>query len=125
MRTIILSAITLLLISCGTNKAVYQSPDFEHKTARHKVVAILPVRMIQTGHVARDIPEDVKESNEKLGYVFQESLQSFILRETMKNKKGQMVSFQSCLLHSMANLCRHRDTFSKVVCCQPHRTKSN
>jgi hypothetical protein len=96
MRTLILSAITLLLISCGTNKAVYQSPDFELKTSHHKTVAILPVRMIQTGHVPKNTAEDeVEAANEKLGYVFQESLQSYILRHTMNNKKGQLVSFQS------------------------------
>jgi uncharacterized lipoprotein YmbA len=96
MKTFLLSAFTLLLVSCGTNKAVYQSPDFEQKTSRHKTVAILPVQLIQTGHVAKNTSEtDIKAANEKWGYVFQESLQSFILKQTQKNKKGQLVSFQS------------------------------
>lgn len=96
MRTVLLSAFTLLLLSCGTNRAVYQSPDFEQKTARHKTVAILPVQLIQTGHRPKEVSEaDVKSSNEKWGYVFQESLQSYILKQTAKNKKGQPVSFQS------------------------------
>ena len=96
MRTLLLSAFALLLISCGTNRAVYQSPDFEQKTSRHKAVAILPVRLIQSGHVAKNTTEaDIKAANEKYGYVFQESLQSYILNQTQKNKKGQIVSFQS------------------------------
>ncbi|HZH36317.1 MAG TPA: hypothetical protein VEX65_03525 [Flavisolibacter sp.] len=96
MRTILLSAFTLLLFSCGTNKAIYQSPDFDQKTARHKTVAILPVFLVQTGHVPKDVSEeDIKKGSEKWGYVFQESLQSFILRQTQKNKKGQLVSFQA------------------------------
>ena len=96
MRTILLSALTLFLFACGTNRAIYQSPDFEQKTGRHKTVAILPVQMIQTGHVAKDISEtDVKNANEKWGYVFQESLQSYILKQTVKNKKGQPVNFQA------------------------------
>ena len=96
MRTLYLSTLALLLFSCGTNRAIYQSPDFAQKTARHKTVAILPVYMVQTGHLPRDVSEDdVKAANEKLGYVFQESLQSFILKQTQKAKKGQLVSFQA------------------------------
>ena len=96
MRTLILSVFTLLLISCGTNKAIYQSPDFEQKTVRHKTVAILPVLLVQTGYVPKDISEeDVKAAHEKWGYLFQESLQSFILKQTQKNKKGPLVSFQA------------------------------
>jgi hypothetical protein len=96
MRIIYLTVFTFLLISCGTNKAIYQSPDFEQHTARHKTVAILPVYIVQTGHVPKEVSEEeIKAANEKLGYVFQESLQSFILKQTQKNKKGQMVSFQA------------------------------
>ena len=96
MRTFYLTVLTLLLFSCGTNKAIYQSPEFEQQTARHKTVAILPVYLVQTGHLPKDVSEaDVKAANEKLGYVFQESLQTFILKQTQKNRKGQMVSFQA------------------------------
>ena len=96
MRIVLLSAFAFLLFSCGTNRAIYQSPDFEQKTARHKTVAILPVQLIQTGHRPKEVSEaDVKSSNEKWGYVFQESLQSYILKQTAKNKKGQPVSFQA------------------------------
>lgn len=96
MRTILLSVCLLFLISCGTNRAVYQSPDISQKTAKHKTVAILPVRMIQTGHVPKSISEaDLKAANEKWGYVFQESLQTFILKQTAKNDDAPMVSFQS------------------------------
>ncbi len=96
MKTLLLSIVSLLLLSCGTNRAIYQSPDLEQKTARHKTVAILPVLMVQTGHAPKNVSEaDVKAANEKWGYVFQESLQSFILKQTQKNKKGQPVSFQA------------------------------
>jgi uncharacterized lipoprotein YmbA len=96
MKTLILSVLTLTLIACGTNKAIYQSPDLDQKTARHKTVAILPVHMVQTGHKPKEVSEaDVKAANEKWGYVFQESLQSFILKQTQKNKDGQLVSFQA------------------------------
>lgn len=96
MRTVLLSVFALLLASCGTNRAIYKSPDFEQKTARHKTVAILPVHLVQTGYVPKDVSEaDIEAANEKWGFVFQETLQSYILRQTHKNKKGQMVSFQA------------------------------
>jgi len=96
MRILYLSVLALFLFSCGTNKAIYQSPDFEQKTTRHQTVAILPVNLVQTGHLPKNVSEeDVKAANTKWGYVFQESLQSFILKQTQKNKKGQMVSFQA------------------------------
>ena len=117
MRTTLLSAFSLLLFSCGTNRAVYQSPDFEQKTARHKTVAILPVRMIQTGYIGKNTAEDqVKATNEKLGFVFQESLQSFILKQTMNNKKGQLVSFQST---QKTNAILKDKNIEELYCEQP------
>lgn len=96
MRTLFFSVLALALFSCGTNRAVYQSPDLSEKTARHKTVAILPVRLVQTGYTPKDADgDDAREANEKLGYVFQETLQTFVLRQTAGNKKGTMVSFQS------------------------------
>ncbi|MBB1285857.1 hypothetical protein HRH25_15845 [Flavisolibacter sp. BT320] len=96
MRIFYLTVLSFLIISCGTNKAIYKSPDFEQQTARHKTVAILPVYIVQTGHIPKDVSEEeIKAANEKLGYVFQESLQSYILKQTQKNRKGQMVSFQA------------------------------
>ena len=96
MKTIVLAAFTLLLLSCGTNRAVYQSPDLIEKTARHKTVAILPVKLVQSGYVPKNTSvADIQSANEKWGFIFQESLQSFILKQTQKNKKAQLVSFQA------------------------------
>lgn len=96
MKTIVLSAFTFLLFSCGTNRAIYQAPDLASKTARHQSVAILPVRMVQSGYVSKNTSEEaIRSANERLGYVFQESLQSFILKQTQKHKKEQLVSFQA------------------------------
>jgi hypothetical protein len=96
MRLIVLSLFTVLFISCGTNRAVYQSPDFENTSYKHKTIAVLPVRMIHSGHVPKNVTEaDIKAANENWGYAFQESLQSYILKQTAKKKKGNIVSFQS------------------------------
>jgi hypothetical protein len=96
MRIVLLPLFTLVLFSCGTNKAIYKSADFDQKVYQHKTVAILPVRMVQTGHIPKNLSmEDVKSSNEDGGYVFQEKLQTYILRNTHKHKKAQEVEFQS------------------------------
>lgn len=96
MRTIFLSALALLLFSCGSNRAVYQSSDFAAKAARHQTVAILPVQLVQTGYVPKNVSQgDMAAASERWGFVFQESLQSFMLRQAQKSKKGPLVSFQA------------------------------
>ena len=94
-RTFIALSLALILFSCGTNRSMYQSPDFEQKASKHKTVAILPVRMVQSGYLPKNVSmQEIKASNEQLGYVFQESLQSYVLKQTAKRKKGQPVVFQ-------------------------------
>jgi hypothetical protein len=95
MRTILLSTLILSLASCA-DRAVYKSPDFAMASTKHRTIAILPVKIVQTGHPSKNVtPEMVKKENEALGYVFQDDLQSYVLRQTSRNKKGQVVSFQS------------------------------
>jgi hypothetical protein len=96
MRIFILSLSVLFLISCGTNRAVYKSADFSEKSSRHQTIAILPVKIIQTGHRPKEVKEeDILKANEKWGYTFQESLHSYVVRETSRNRKGPIVSFQA------------------------------
>jgi hypothetical protein len=95
MRTLVLSIFALTLFSCA-NRTVYKSPDFTEKSSRHQTVAILPLRITQTGHVSKkETPEDIKKANIDWGYAFQENLHSYILRQTNRNRKGQLVSFQA------------------------------
>jgi hypothetical protein len=96
MKAILPLVICLSLAACGTNRVVYQSPDFKEKAARHQTIAILPFHIVQTGHVGKnENRETIKESNEKWGYAFQESLQASALKYTSRNRKGQPVSFQA------------------------------
>ena len=96
MRLLLLSLFSIILFSCGMNKAVYKSPDFDAKAATHQTIAILPFKITQTGHVGKnETTSDIKEANEKWGYTFQESLQSYVLKQTAKNKKGPVVQFQA------------------------------
>jgi hypothetical protein len=96
MRTSLLFLLfSLALVSCGVNRNVYKSSDFSAKAARHKTVAILPFQITQTGHVSKkETVADIKAANEKWAYAFQQSLLSYSLRHTSRNRKGQMVSFQ-------------------------------
>jgi len=95
MRTSLLFLFSIALFSCGVNRNVYKSSDFSNQAAAHRTVAILPFKIIQTGHVGKNESlADIKAANEKWSYVFQESLLSYSLRHTSKNRKGQMISFQ-------------------------------
>jgi hypothetical protein len=96
MRLSLLFICSFALFSCGINRAVYKSPDFETKASVHQTIAILPIKITQTGHVAKnETSTDIKDANEKWGYVFQESLHSYVLKQTAKNKKGPIVNFQA------------------------------
>ena len=96
MRTsLLLLLFCVTMASCGVNRNVYKSADFSTKASRHKTVAILPFQITQTGHVSKkETVDDIKAANEKWAYVFQQSLLSYSLRHTSRNRKGQMISFQ-------------------------------
>ena len=95
MRPFLLAILSVSLAACGTNRAVYKSADFSQKSSVHQTIAVLPVHITETGHVPKNVSvEDVKAANEKWSLVFQESLHSYILKQTARNRKGQMVSFQ-------------------------------
>jgi len=95
MRTSLLLILCAALFSCGVNRNVYKSSDFNNKASHHQTIAILPFHITQTGHVGKkETREDIKAANEKWAYAFQQSLLSYSLRHTSKNKKGPMVAFQ-------------------------------
>jgi hypothetical protein len=96
MRIFLPALFVLIFTSCGTNKNVYKSSDFETKAYRHHTIAILPFNITQTGHKSKNTTDEaIDEANRKWGYTFQESLQAYLLKYTSKNKKGPIISFQS------------------------------
>jgi hypothetical protein len=96
MRTFLPILFCIVLLSCGSNKNVYKSADFDAKAYHHQTIAILPFNITQTGHKEKNATDEaIKEANNKWGFAFQETLQSYLLRYTSKNKKGPIVSFQS------------------------------
>ena len=95
MRLFLLFVLATSLVACGTNRNVYRSSSFEGEAYQHKTVAILPLQITQTGHVGKnESAEKIKADNEKWSYIFQESLLSYALRHTSKNKKAPVISFQ-------------------------------
>ena len=96
MKIFLPALLVLVFTSCGTNKNVYKSSDFETKAYRHHTIAILPFNITQTGHKSKNTTDEaIDESNRKWGYTFQQSLQAYLLKYTSKNKKGPIISFQS------------------------------
>lgn len=95
MRILLLFVLAVSIASCGTHRNVYKSGDFEAKAYRHKTVAVLPVNITQTGHISKkETAESIEAANEKWGYIFQETLLSYSLRHTSKNKKEPVIAFQ-------------------------------
>jgi len=95
MRTFLPCLLTILFLSCA-DRSVYKSPDLGAQSLKHQTIAVLPVKITQTGHVPKNVTEaEIKVANDKWSYVFQESLHSYILKQTSRNKKGQVVSFQA------------------------------
>jgi hypothetical protein len=91
----LLFVLSVSLVACGTNRNVYKSNDFEAKAYKHKTVAILPLKITQTGHVSKkETTESIAAANEKWAYVFQESLHTYALKHTSKNRKAPIISFQ-------------------------------
>jgi hypothetical protein len=86
----------ILFTACSVNKDVYKSSDFSEKATRHRTVAILPLKITQTGHVGKkETEEGIRAANEKWGYSFQESLLTYALKQTSKHRKSPITSFQS------------------------------
>ena len=96
MRSVLLFILCASLVACETSKTVFQSGEFDAEAHKHKTIAVLPLKITQTGKVSKkESPERIKETNDQRSYVFQEALLSYALAHTHKNKRGPMVSFQA------------------------------
>jgi hypothetical protein len=115
MRTIVLPAIFVLLISsCSRNhipSAVYQ------KTAKHRMVAVLPAEMIYTGTIPKNAKEeDLSGMEESESRIFQQYLHDNILQHGNTRKYALSVSVQNytnTLQVLSANNISLRDSWNK------------
>jgi hypothetical protein len=90
--TLAVASILLTLTSCHR---YYTSSSFEEKTAKHKIVAVLPPQIVMTGQQSRRLSnEDILAMEEKESKMFQESLYNNILRQSGKSNKVMDVSLQ-------------------------------
>lgn len=90
---LLILALSLSLTSC---KNYFIANDFEELTAKHKVVAVIPVKMIFTGKQPKDLTEDqIKELEEAESRAFQIAMHDEILASTRGGNKPIRVNFQS------------------------------
>ncbi len=97
MKKNLLSGLTavfiLFLFSCS-NK-YYTANNFEEKTEKHKVVAILPAEVTHTGKLPKNLtPEAIAEAEERESIDFQYALMNSILNHANTKKYYTTVNFQ-------------------------------
>jgi hypothetical protein len=96
MRTFVLLTISVILLaSCSSSRNVFKSSDFESQASAHKKIAVLPIRVVQTGWVGKnESAESIRAANDAWGARFQETLLSYIVSQAGRKKKGPLVTFQ-------------------------------
>ena len=83
----------LFLFSCS-NK-YYTASNFEEKTEKHKVVAILPAEVTLSGKLPKTLsPEDIAKAEERESIDFQYALMNSILNHANTKKYITTVNFQ-------------------------------
>jgi len=95
-NSISLLALVVIIIMSSCSKTHYLTSDFDNITTEHQMVAVVPVHMIFTGRMPKDLTEEqiaVIEKEESLA--FQQSLMSNILRSSKNGKKPFNIDFQS------------------------------
>src|SRR4030095_6987851 len=87
-------AIFLLFLFSCSNK-YYTASNFEEKTQKHKVVAILPAEVTFSGKQPKNLsPEDIAKAEERESIDFQYALMNSILRHANTKKYITTVNFQ-------------------------------
>jgi hypothetical protein len=89
-----LIAIFLLFLFSCSNK-YYTASNFEEKTEKHKVVAILPAEVTLSGKLPKNLtPEDIAKAEERESIDFQYALMNSILNHANTKKYITTVNFQ-------------------------------
>jgi hypothetical protein len=88
------SAIFILFLFSCSNK-YYTASNFEEKTEKHKVVAILPAEVTLSGKLPKNLsPEDIAKAEERESIDFQYALMNSILNHANTKKYITTVNFQ-------------------------------
>lgn len=84
-KPLALSALVLLLISCGPK--IYKSSEFDTAFAKHRTVAILPAEVtsrLRPNEAKKVTAAQIEEENQKTGYDIQDKMYSWFLRRSEK-----------------------------------------
>lgn len=93
-RTSTLVSVFILLV-CTSCHRYYTNSSFEQKSAKHKLIAVLPPQIVMTGQQPRNLTVDqIILLEEKESKLFQEALFNNILRRSSQGKYGMLVSLQ-------------------------------
>lgn len=85
-----------LAVGLSGCKNYFVANNFEEITANHKLVAVIPVKMIFTGNQPKDLTkEQIKELEEAESRAFQIAMHDEILASTRGGRKPIRVNFQS------------------------------
>ncbi|HEX6848143.1 MAG TPA: hypothetical protein VF144_14275 [Chitinophagaceae bacterium] len=88
------TAVSILFLFSCSNK-YYTAGNFEEKTEKHKVVAILPAEVTLTGKLPKNLtPEAIAQSEERESIDFQYALMNSILNHANTKKYYTTVNFQ-------------------------------
>lgn len=91
-RIIFFLSLMFLMTSC---KRYYTVSGFEDITYNHKTVAVLPFEILTTGHVPRDLTDEmIDQIEENESKAFQVSFFNRLLRSTRRGKKPLRISLQ-------------------------------
>lgn len=85
MKYFTLIVLTICGLAACTPK-IYQSPDFDKVTRRHKLVAILPADVaihLRPNQMKNLTSEQIKEQEENTGYEIQEAMYGWLLHRSM------------------------------------------
>ena len=87
--------LTILLTQGSCRNRYYASSSFEEKTAKHKVIAVLPAEIVFTGTKPKKLTdEDIIKIEDAESRAFQESLYNNILRYANSRKYETRVDVQ-------------------------------
>jgi hypothetical protein len=94
MRNVLtLTLFVILLASC--RKPYFLATDFKERTINHQIIAVLPVQIVSTGKMPKDLtPEDLRKIDSLESRVFMTALYNEVLSSSTR-KKSLYIKVQS------------------------------
>lgn len=91
----VLSVLSVLFLLTGCSQRYFIAANFDEVTANHRTVAVLPVKMVFTGKMPKDLTEaQIHELEEAESKAFMIALHNDILESTRGGKRPIRVAVQ-------------------------------